>query len=64
MNEGWARRRNVKSIVYHYIRAGQSVCAKGWQDIQGPLSGALPPGCKPCPNCVAELARPAGDRRV
>lgn len=55
-DEGWSRRRNVKSIVWHFFRAGIAVCPKQWGDAEGPMRPSLPPGSKPCPKCVAVLA--------
>lgn len=49
---GWARRHDTHSIVWHYFVGGRSICAKQWADPVLPVTASVYDG-KTCPRCVA-----------
>lgn len=51
---GWARRRKLASRVFHYFRAGRSLCRRNWDDPMAPVD--QPTGAIVCPDCRRVVA--------
>jgi hypothetical protein len=61
---GWARRTGVKSIVFHYVRDGVTICPNHWPADPAVVLVAVVTDGLCCPYCVAMRTAEVGPART